>query len=265
MINLKNFRSSLSNFKNAKPFEHCVIDNFFTIDYANKIADEFPKFDDQNVWHEYNNPLEIKKTCNNWNIFGKHLYECFCYFNSVEFCSLISEKLNISPIFSDPGLHGGGLHTHKKGGKLNRHLDYHKHPKLNLIRKLNLIIYVSKNWKDEYGGNLGFWNNDQNLRPKDLVKEILPKFNRAVLFDTSQNSWHGLSQKVTSPESITRNSLAIYYLTINDETSDRERAYFVPDESQKNDPEIYKIIEQRSMSKSVKSTYVYRKKNEDSN
>ncbi|MBL6791229.1 MAG: 2OG-Fe(II) oxygenase [Methylophilaceae bacterium] len=81
-------------------------------------------------------------------------------------------------------------------------------------RRLNLIIYLEESYKDKYGGHLGFWSHDKkNYLPKNLIKEIYPKFNRAVIFDTSQNSWHGLSTIVKVPKNKLRKSIAIYYLS----------------------------------------------------
>ena len=85
---------------------------------------------------------------------------------------------------SDPGLNGGGLHIHTKGGKLNTHLDYSLHPKLRMQRKFNLIIYMNPNWIKGWGGTLGFWNNESPVQPGSLEKSIECYFNRAVIFDT---------------------------------------------------------------------------------
>ena len=118
--------------------------------------------------------------------------------------------LDNTPLFADSGLNGGGWHIHKQGGKLNTHLDYSLHPKLKLERKLNLIVYLNPDWNAEWGGALGFWGNESSSKPGELVKEIPPKFNRAVIFDTTVNSWHGLPDPLRCPEGQSRKSLAVY-------------------------------------------------------
>jgi hypothetical protein len=55
---------------------------------------------------------------------------------------MLSKKLDLF-LYPDPGLHGGGWHMHGAGGNLNPHLDYSIHPKSGLMRKLNIIIYLS--------------------------------------------------------------------------------------------------------------------------
>ena len=205
------FEELVPGFRSAEPFSHVVIDDFLRLDVAEAVAKEFPSFDGP-LWNEYNNAIEVKKACNHWDRFPAVTYRLFTYLNSKSFIDEMS-KLAGDPLFQDPGLHGGGWHSHATGGKLNMHLDYSIHPKTGLERRLNLIIYMQPGWKPEWGGALGLWNHDAEKRgPGELAVEIPCLFNRAVIFDTSQNSWHGLPNPVTCPPGKPRNSLAIYYL-----------------------------------------------------
>jgi hypothetical protein len=162
-------------------------------------------------------------------------------------------------LYPDYGLNGGGLHSHSSGGKLNTHLDYSIHPKLKLERRLNLLIYVTPNWDEKWGGDLGFWEKDPGKdAPGLLRKSISPFFNRAVLFDTTQNSWHGLPEPINCPSSVTRNSLAVYYLCDRRNASDpRGRALFAPHKNQINDPDVLGLIQKRASVEN--SNTVYRK------
>ena len=84
------------------------------------------------------------------------------------------------------------------------------------------------------------------------MKTISPKFNRAVLFDTTQNSWHGLPDPIQCPEEEYRKSIAIYYLCdLPPNISKRGRALFSPNEDQKNDEEVLNLIKSRSIIKNV--------------
>ena len=255
-INKKNFLNSLTNYAKDGPFDHCVIDNFFDKRTANKLEEEFPSFNSES-WHIYDNALEIKKTCNNWNAFPPTTYQVFNYLNSEEFTSLISKKIfKNKKLFSDIGLNGGGWHIHKSGGKLNPHLDYSLHPKIGLQRKLNIIIYLNSKWEESWGGHLGFWGNESKKKPGKIEKKFLPKFNRAILFDTTQNSWHGLPEPVCSPENEYRKSLAVYYLcTPPKNISKRGKALFAPTQNQESDQTVLKLIKERSSTSKAKRTY----------
>ena len=201
--------------------------------------------------------MENKKTCNNWNVFPSKSYRAFSMLNSIQFVNFLSNKFfNDKPLFSDPGLNGGGWHIHKRGGLLNPHLDYSIHPKLHFQRKINIIIYLSNGWKDNWGGGLGLWSSDENNNPKEIVKRIEPLFNRAIIFDTTQNSWHGLPDPITCPEHQSRKSMAVYYLCDPPKDVDsRGKALFAPTEKQKDDKGILELIEQRASINSAHKMY----------
>ena len=228
------------------PFYYQVIDNFFNKEQAKTISQEFPEYN-SDIWYCYNNPLEHKKTCNNWYQFGPETYKTLTMLNSKEFIKQLQKITGISKLYPDIGLHGGGLHIHGTGGKLNIHLDYSIHPKLKLQIKLNLIIYLEEDWNPKWGGNLEFWSHDKEKnKPDKRYVKVDNVFNRAILFDTTQNSWHGFPDPLTCPEGRYRKSLAVYYLTDPTEKTDpRPRALFAPTKDQENNPEILNLIEER--------------------
>jgi Rps23 Pro-64 3,4-dihydroxylase Tpa1-like proline 4-hydroxylase len=241
MVNIDNIE------KSNNPFDHYVIDNFLPEKHAIELSKEFYDFD-SNFWFFYNNKIENKKTLNSWDKFPPKIYSMFMYFCSSEFVDILKSITGIKNLYPDYGLHGGGLHIHGNKGKLNIHKDYSIHPKVNLQRKLNLIFYLGEGWDPSWGGSLEFWSHDFNKNtPKEMVTSIPTIFNRAVLFDTTQNSWHGLPEEINCPSTFYRKSLAMYYLTdIDHNIENRNRALFVPTKEQENDLEIIKFIEQRS-------------------
>lgn len=249
------FEELAPSFRSASPFSHVVIDNFLTEETATAVAGEFPDFNGP-AWNEYNNAIEVKKSCNHWDRFPPATYRLFSHLNSPEFVSDMT-KLSGDPLYPDVGLHGGGWHTHGAGGKLNMHLDYSIHPKTGLERRLNLIIYIQPSWKTEWGGSLGFWAHDAETNaPGPLVKEVPCLFNRAVIFDTSQNSWHGLPDPVSCPSDKPRNSLAIYYMCEpRKAAADRGRALFAPHKDQANDPDVLELIKLRSQVQTSGNVY----------
>lgn len=254
-IALDRIKLEKDNFRSGNPFPFLVLDDFVNEDLALLLASEFLDAGDNRLF-EYNNPLEVKRALNDWNAYPRNTYAFFQYLNSPEVVNTLSDLVGVQ-LYPDHGLHGGGWHMHGNGGKLNPHLDYSIHPKLGLQRKLNLIIYLSKDWVPDWGGHLGFWtHNEETNAPKDLIQETAVKFNRAVLFDTTCNSWHGITQEVNSPNGNTRNSLAIYYLAEPaTDAPQRSRALYAPTEAQKDDEVIKDLIKKRADLEKSLNTY----------
>ena len=196
------------SFIQAQPFEYVVIDNFLQNEVAEHIFSEFPT--DFTSWHKYNNPLEVKYAFDNLEEMGENTKKLFQWFASDQLTNIISSITNIPNLENDPYLHGAGLHAHPRNGRLNMHLDYEKHPILkNKERRINIILFITKDWKEEWGGDNQLWDNElTECKVKTHVK-----FNRALLFKTNNISWHGLPDKITCPESIYRKSIAYYYIS----------------------------------------------------
>ena len=245
-INEKELKEGFKKFHGNIPYDHCVIDDFLTDETLKKINEEFLNYNSEK-WFFYNNAIECKKACNDWNTFGPITYSLFSFLNSEEFVGKLS-SLTGSNLIADMGLHGGGLHCHGLAGNLNPHLDYSIHPKLELQRVINIIIYVSKELNISHGGHLGLWeHNKKDNKPGELRVSIAPKYNRAVIFNTTQNSWHGMCEPLLVQEGIYRKSLAIYYLQKpSSDALKNKRAMFAAREEQKDDKAIEKLIKLRS-------------------
>lgn len=135
---------------------------------------------------------------------------------SDEFKNLISSICNIPQLISDPELVGGGLHQIMNGGYLDVHVDYNFHPQTKLHRRLNLLLYLNKDWKQEYEGYLELWDMDA----KKQLDAIAPIFNRAVIFETNEISYHGHPRPLNMPPDVMRKSLAVYYYSKEREESE---------------------------------------------
>ena len=259
-INLKNFKAGLKNFKQKKPFPYAVIDNFFKKDVAKKLEREFPSYNNKNL-HVYNNYCEVKKSLNNWNFFPPLTYKVFSALNSYDLINQLSKKLKISTLFPDYGLHGGGWHLMNIKGKLNSHLDYSIHPKIYKQRKFNLIIFLTADWKEKWGGETCiYYKNKKNSKiPGRVGKRIYPKFNRALFFDTSKSSWHSVD-KIKAKK--IRKTIAIYYLASppNKLLYKKQKALYAPTKSQEGNKKVLKFIKARSNSNKFSKVYKTRKK-----
>ena len=237
------------------PVKHIVIDNFLSEKSAAALSEEFGSYENEH-WHVYSNQIEEKKTCNQWNLFKNVTYQYFQAICSTSVVQAISEKFDMK-LEADFGLHGGGQHIHAKMGNLNPHLDYALHPKLGFERRINVIYYLTDSYDNSDGGHFGLWNNSGLSEPGELVKEYAPVFNRALLFDTSENSWHGLSRFYNPRSNKFRKSLATYYVSEpRASASKHTRAKFAARDSQKSNKEIKDLIRLRSSEETYTKAYI---------
>lgn len=194
-------------FNNAEPFEHIIIQNFLKEEIANKISNEYPtNLDD---YYKYNNPLEIKYAYDNISNMGDNIKNVFYALCSSKIINALQSITNKKELDYDPTCHGGGLHIHPNNGRLHMHLDYEKHPILqNKQRYLNIIIYLTKDWDKSWGGETELWNKEMTeCKVKSNVQ-----FNTALIFKTTEKSWHGLPEPIKCPDDKLRKTLAFYYL-----------------------------------------------------
>ncbi len=207
-----------SNYISAKPFPSIVFDNFFEAELLNKILEDFPKNIDK-IGNEYNNKAEKKLSLNDAEKLSITTNNFINYLNSAPFVKFLKILTGIEEtLITDPYLIGGGLHELKNGGHLNVHADFNQHPKMKLDRRLNILIYLNHNWKDNNGGHLELWDKEM----KNCEKKILPIFNRLVIFSTTDYSYHGNPEKVNIEENNSRKSLALYYYSNGRPTSERK-------------------------------------------
>lgn len=202
-----NLHQLSTQFNTANPYPHVVIPNFFSEQVAERLFSEFP-MPTSDCWFVYKNPLEDKLACNDFNKLPSIYKTTFDILANNETVSLMSQITGISDLESDRELFSAGLHQHTKNGKLGIHLDNSHHPS-GKERRITLVVYMCKNWKTEYGGDLELWDDEM----KHCVSRIVPAFNNAVLFQTSGMCYHGFPDPIDCPQEITRNSLACYYLS----------------------------------------------------
>lgn len=198
-----------------------VIKNFIDKELVDQCCKEIQR--DKGNWITYKNDLERKTTCNDPNAFGEKTRELLDRMQG-EFVAEVEKHLGISPLMSDPLLHGGGIHISSNGGMLAPHLDYAKHPRLPLLeRRANAILYLVPYWLPEWGGATYFTKPDG----RTVIDMVYPEPGKLLLFETNDLSYHSV-QAVTSPVGTERITMATYYLSHIREGVTRERALFVP-------------------------------------
>jgi Rps23 Pro-64 3,4-dihydroxylase Tpa1-like proline 4-hydroxylase len=195
-------------FKEGKPYEHIVIDDFLDPEALEQVLAEFP---DKNtkVWHDYQNHFEKKQEINGEGKMGSFTQHLLYQFNSAPFLQFLETLTGIQDLIPDPYYYGGGLHQLNRGGKLGIHADYSKHVKWPLDRRINAILYLNKDWKEEYNGHLELWDTAVT----QCEKKVLPIFNRLLVFAVTDFNMHGVPEVLNCPDDMSRKSLAFFYFT----------------------------------------------------
>tara|TARA_S200000501_G_scaffold253025_1_gene237140 strand:+ start:50 stop:904 length:855 start_codon:yes stop_codon:yes gene_type:complete len=226
------------NYSKAKPYPHIVINDFFDDSFLNEILTSFPDLSQVKSSEQWKNQNEVKFGNSNYSSFPDKIKLFFDFLNSKNFLNFLQRITSIKEkLVHDPELNGGGLHEIKKGGVLKVHTDFNRHPKLNLDRRINVLIYLNKNWKDDYGGHLELWDKDMS----QCVKKISPNFNKMVIFSTTDFSNHGHPDPLKCPNELSRKSIALYYFSSGRPEHEiinkhkKNRTYFKSREGIKND------------------------------
>ena len=200
------------------PFKHCVVDDFFDDSLANELLDSFPSLNDE-IWEKTNDEdIEVKYRTNFQSEFDvpEGLIKAFRIFNSAPFLKAISEVFDIPKLIPDPYYSGGGLNITEKGGLLDVHVDGNYHDASGLNRRINVLLYLNPGWEKGWGGEFGLYNEDGT----ELIKKVEPIFNRLVIFDTHDKSFHGLPDPLDFPEGKNRKSIILYYYTKEERPSE---------------------------------------------
>jgi 2-oxoglutarate-Fe(II)-dependent oxygenase superfamily protein len=200
-------------FLNAKPFKHVMIEDFFESAFAERLLSEFPTFDPKLALNEMG---ELGGKAVNTKIREispayKELYEMI---GSQGFLDLMSRLSGIPDLLMDPKLYGGGTHENRHGQELDAHVDFNYDEAQQLHRRLNVIIYMNKQWQTEWGGAIEIHSNPWDHK-NNQIHAFDPLFNRCVMFETNEYSWHGFP-KIQLPEdkrNLSRKSISIYLYT----------------------------------------------------
>ncbi len=199
--------SENARYLSAEPFPHVVLDGLLPDPVLSAVVTEFPAPSEQ--WRHFDDENQRK--------YGGGLMELDCgptirnvlsEFNASAFVDFLQTLTGIEEaLIPDPHYRGGGLHQIEEGGYLEIHADFNRHPSFGLDRRINVIVYLNRDWRSEWGGQLELWDRTMSR----AVKIIEPAFNRTVIFSITDTAFHGHPQALRCPPNRTRQSLAFYY------------------------------------------------------
>lgn len=212
-------------FAKAEPFRHLVIDQFLKPEVAKRLLQEFPAFERGDTVGD-DGQQGGKSTFEKIRALGPTFAALDEMIQSEAWLSWLGTVTGIDGLLYDPFYLGGGTHENRDGQALDSHIDFNLHPSERWHRRLNLIIYLNHDWSPAWGGNLQLLRDPyQDSRPDH---QISPEFNRCVVFETNERSWHGFDrlQLPESERARSRRSIALYFYS-----KDRPQAEQAPKHS----------------------------------
>ncbi len=179
-----------------------AIDGLLPVEIAEKIAASFPTTDKMRLLNSFR---ERKFTSKSLGDFDPLISDITFALQDDKVIAKIAELTDIRDAVGDPHLYAGGLSAMERGHFLNPHIDNSHDGELRNYRVLNLLYYITPDWKQEYGGSLELWD-DKVTRPV----EIPSLFNRLILMATNERSWHSVNEIKAEA---TRNCISNYYFS----------------------------------------------------
>ncbi|MBF4767392.1 2OG-Fe(II) oxygenase [Nocardioides agariphilus] len=205
----------------ATPFPHVVIDGVLVPEVFERAAEEFPAMRDES-WNGYLHVNETKYSNTSPDTWGPTLQAVAREFCSPRFVSYLTRLTGIEELIPDWTMDGGGLHQTLRGGHLNIHADFSTHhTHENWARRVNILLYLNREWHDEWGGRLELWDKEMTA----CQARVTPAGNRMLVFTTSDDSFHGHPDGLTCPDDMARRSMALYYFTEEDHVVRRSTNY----------------------------------------
>jgi len=197
-------------YRDNKPCPHILLKDFLQPETALAMAQQFPQ-PNSDAWTQYKHANENKLGMPKREMFPAAIGAVVDELNSPAFVAWVSKLTGIPNLMADPMLEGGGLHQSGPGGYLNVHTDFSMHHfHTDWHRRVNLILYLNPNWKEEWGGSLELWE----AKMARCGAKYPPLLNHALIFTTDERSLHGFPDPLTCPAGESRKSLALYYYTV---------------------------------------------------
>lgn len=239
-------------YQQKKPYPYGGFDNFLPEEILERVLKELSDLPQAET--SFDRAQEKLKTSYQPERLPAYTRSLFYSLNSKPVLLFLQELTGIRGLIPDPYFMGGGIHRVENGGHLDIHADFNHHSLMGLERRLNILIYLNKDWKKEYGGSFEIWNTDMTAK----VAGFVPEFNRMCCFNTTSTSWHGNPETVNHPDNEPRLSIALYYYTATwDSTRKSHTTLFKPRPGTADQPD--KVIARREWLQDVLPPFIHRK------
>ena len=191
------------------PSPHIYLADFLEDNVARAVAGEFPG-PAAPAWSHYKHQNEDKQGTAGPSMFPGTLGRLVDELTSAEFAEWLSDLTGIRSLIPDSTLDAAGMHRAGRGEFSGLHANLPAlHSQTNWSCRVNLILYLTPDWRDEWGGALEFWST-----AKCRVASYPSLFNHAVISNTDDRSLQGFQDPMQCPEKVQRNSLVLHYYTV---------------------------------------------------
>jgi len=198
-----------ADYRAAAPFPHIQLDGLFDEALLDQAIAEMPVMA---RWARYDTANERKVVCSDVAAFGPAGQILVHGLNSAPFIRFLERLTGIQGLIPDPHLHAAGYMKVPPGGFLGLHYDFTTQQELRLDRRVNVLLYLNRDWRTEWGGQLELHSNDPLESAQHQSVDIEPLFNRLVIFNTP-DALHGHRRPIACPPDRARLCFSWYYYT----------------------------------------------------
>ncbi len=239
-------------YQSAQPYNYIGVDNFLNPEILNRVRSDIEDLPEaESSFDRAQERLKTSYLPERLPVYTRQLFQAF---NGRAFIGFLEEMTGIQGLIPDPYFHGAGIHRVANGGHLDIHADFNLHSVMKVERRLNVLLYLNPEWKEEWGGSFEVW--DKQMENK--VDSFVPVFNRMCCFSTGSDTFHGNPETVANPNGDPRLSIALYYYTATwDETRKSHTTLFKPRPGTADQAD--KRIARRAKIQDVVPPFIYRR------
>lgn len=244
--------SYAEEYQSGQPYNHICIDNFLPEQILEGIREDLKQLPEaEDSYNRAQENLKFSYIPERLPDFSKNLFYAL---NSRPFILFLEEMTGIKGLIPDPYFMGAGIHKTLNGGHLDIHADFNLHKKMNVERRLNVLIYLNKNWQEDWGGSFEIWDKQMTKKEASFV----PLYNRMVCFSTGSDTFHGNPEPVNHPAGEPRQSIALYYYTATWDASRKSHTTIFKPRPGSVD-ETDRLVARRALMEDILPPVLYRK------
>lgn len=244
--------SYAEEYQSGQPYNHICIDNFLPEEVIEGIREDLKQLPEpEDSFNRAQENLKSSYIPERLPDFTKNLFYAL---NSRPFILFLEEMTGIKGLIPDPYFMGAGIHKTLNGGHLDIHADFNLHKQMNVERRLNVLIYLNKDWKEEWGGSFEIWDKQMTKKEASFV----PIYNRMVCFSTGSDTFHGNPEPVNHPDGEPRQSIALYYYTATWDASRKSHSTIFKPRPGSVD-EADRIVARRERFENILPPFIYRR------